>query len=125
MIKTKISKDIGKQSAKVFWGLTGRQMIFTAAAIIFSLAINCLDLGIPKELRQILTVGISIPFICCGWININNLPFEKYAIIWIKNNFGNKERFYINDDLGFYLKNEYEKERPIKEKEEGQNKNKK
>ena len=117
MVNVKISKDINAQKSKMFWGFTGRQILFTAIAIVFSLLINCV-LDFSKEIRPFLTVLLAIPFLCCGWININGLPFEKFAAIWIRNNTTNKERLFINESLGDYIN--VKRDKPVKGKNESQ-----
>lgn len=102
MITVKISKDIQKQKSKMFWGLTARQILFTGIAITFSILVNCV-LIINSDIKPFITVALSVPFILCGWININGLPFEKYAAIWFKNNSTNKERVFMNESIKDYL----------------------
>ena len=105
LITVKISKDISKQKSKMFWGLTARQMLFTGIAIGFSILVNCV-LKINSDIKPFITIVLSIPFILCGWVNINGLPFEKYALLWLRNNSTNKERVFINESLGDYIKND-------------------
>lgn len=96
MITIKMSKDIKKQKSKLFWGLTGRQMIFTVLAIFIALIVNCV-LELNDTVKAVLVISTSIPFLLCGWISINGLTFEKFAAVWIRNNFSNKERVFINE----------------------------
>ena len=96
MITIKMSKDIRKQKSKMFWGLTGRQLIFTALAILIAIVVNCV-LDLNDTLKAVLVVSFSVPFLLMGWISINGLTFEKFAIIWIRNNFNNKERVFMNE----------------------------
>ena len=108
MITIKMSKDIRKQKSKLFWVLTGRQLIFTALAILIALAVNCI-LDLNDTVKAVLVISTSIPFLLCGWININGLTFEKFAAVWIRNNFTNKERVFMNESGLDHVK-------PIKEK---------
>ena len=103
MITIKMSKDIKKQKSKMFWGLTGRQMIFTVLAIFIAIIVNCV-LDLNEEVKAVLVISTSIPFLLCGWININGLTFEKFAVIWLRNNFTNKERVFINESGLDYIK---------------------
>ena len=96
MITIKMSKDIKKQKSKLFWGLTARQMIFTVIAILIAIVVNCI-LDLNDTVKAVLVISTSIPFLLCGWIQINGLTFEKFAVIWLRNNFTNKERVFINE----------------------------
>ena len=111
MITIKMSKDIKKQKSKLFWGLTGRQMIFTVLAIFIAIVVNCI-LDLNDTLSAVLVISTSIPFLLCGWININGLTFEKFAAVWFRNNFSNKERVFINESGLDYIK-------PVKKKNKG------
>ena len=108
MITIKMSKDIKKQKSKMFWGLTGRQLIFTVLAILIAIVVNCV-LDLNDTVKAVLVISTSIPFLLCGWININGLTFEKFAAIWIRNNFNNKERVFMNESGLDHIK-------PMKEK---------
>lgn len=112
MITIKMSKDIKKQKSKMFWGLTGRQMIFTALAIFIAIVVNCFMDNLNDTVKAILLITTSIPFLLCGWVQLNGLNFEKFAIIWIRNNFNNKERVFINESGLDHIK-------PIREKSKG------
>ena len=96
MITIKMSKDIRKQKSKLFWGLTGRQMIFTVLAIFIAIVVNCV-LDLNDTVKAVLVISFSVPFLLMGWISINGLTFEKFAAILIRNNFTNKERVFINE----------------------------
>ena len=111
MITIKLSKDIRKQKSKLFWGLTGRQMIFTVIAIFIAIVVNCV-LDLNDTVKAVLVISFSVPFLLMGWISINGLTFEKFAIIWIRNNFNNKERVFMNESGLDHIK-------PMKEKSKG------
>lgn len=108
MITIKMSKDIKKQQSKMFWGLTGRQLFFTVLAIFIAIVVNSI-LDLNDTVKAVLVISTSIPFLLCGWITINGLTFEKFAVVWIRNNFNNKERIFINESGLDHIK-------PIKEK---------
>ena len=111
MITIKMSKDIKKQKSKLFWGLTARQLLFTVIAILIAIVVNCI-LNLNDEVKAVLVISTSIPFLLCGWISINGLTFEKFVIIWLRNNFTNKERLFINESGLDYIK-------PVKKKNKG------
>ena len=111
MITIKMSKDIKKQKSKLFWGLTGRQMIFTALAIFIAIVVNCI-LDLNDTVKAVLVISFSIPFLLMGWIQINGLTFEKFVAVWIRNNFTNKERVFINESGLDHIK-------PVKKKDKG------
>ena len=108
MITIKMSKDIRKQKSKLFWGLTGRQMIFTVIAIFIAIVVNCV-LDLNDTIKAVLVISTSIPFLLCGWVQLNGLSFEKFAVIWLRNNFTNKERVFMNESGLDHIK-------PMKEK---------
>lgn len=103
MIQVKISKDINKYESKTFWGFSPRQLGFTILAIIIALIINFVLIFIPEDLRGFLTMAVAIPCIGCGWINIQGMKFEKYVYLFLKSNFSNKKRLFINENLYDYI----------------------
>ena len=109
MITIKMSKDIKKQKSKLFWGLTARQLLFTVLAVLIAIVVNCI-LDLNDTVKAVLVISTSIPFLLCGWISINGLTFEKFAVIWLRNNFTSKERVFINESGLDHIK-------PIKRKE--------
>lgn len=103
IIQVKISKDIQQYKSKIFWGFSPRQVISIVIAIVIGLLINFGGKFLPQDLRGFLTMAISVPFLLVGWIKVQGLPFEKYAAIFFRNNFVNRKRVFMNENLYHYI----------------------
>lgn len=103
MIQVKISNDINKYQSKVFWGYSPRQILSTSAAIGTGLLINFGLKFLPQDLRGFLTMLFAVPFILIGWIKVQGMNFEKYAVVFFRNNFVNRKRIFMNENLKHYI----------------------
>lgn len=88
MIEIEIPKDILRFKTKLIGPFTARQFVCVAlgAAVTFPAYM------ILKEyfIRDVVLLGVMLilaPFILCGFVTLYGLPFEKYAMIFIRNNF--------------------------------------
>ena len=62
--------------------------IVVGAAIYFVLGWNVGD-------NMMLIYAVSLPFWCCGFIRPKGMPFEQFAALWLKANFGVERIFYV------------------------------
>ena len=54
---------------------------------------------------------VAAPLIGCGWIKIQGMTLEKYAMVFIKSNLINKERLFVNESIKDYLPEANKKKR--------------
>ena len=98
MIQKKMSGDITKIEPKIFLGYTPRQVIFSVIAFAMALVTNVLFKTIDMNTRGFIIMVLVAPFLACGWIKIQGLPFEKHLWILIKYNLSKKERVWENEE---------------------------
>lgn len=98
MIQKKMSGDITKIEPKIFLGYTPRQVIFSVVAFTMALVTNVLFKSIDMNTRGFIIMLVMAPFLACGWIKIQGLPFEKHMWILFKYSFSQRERVYENEE---------------------------
>ena len=98
MIQKKMSGDITKMESKILFGYTPRQVVCSIVALAVALLINKIFGFIEFETRGFLIMLTAAPFLACGWIKIQGLPFEKHMWILIKYSFSQRERVYESED---------------------------
>ena len=99
MIQVKISQDINKYQNRTLWGFSPRQVLYSVAAVGLGLLINFKLTFIPQDIRGFLVMFEAAPLVGCGWIKIQGMTLEKYAMVFIKSNLINKERLFVNENL--------------------------
>ena len=98
MIPKKMSGDITKIESKILFGFTPRQVVWSAIALILALLINKIFGFIEFETRGFIIMLVAAPFLACGWIKIQGLPFEKHMWILFKYSFSQRERVYEDEE---------------------------
>ncbi len=85
MITVRIPDEIRKYKEKLIWGMTARQIICAALAILI-----CVPLYfwggkfIPEDIIAWAVILIAMPLFATGFIKINGLPMEKFAVAAFK-----------------------------------------
>lgn len=80
-IPVKIPDEIRQYKEKVVGPLSFREFVFSAAMLVA----NGITFYIGKtnhindDLLGWIMIGITIPFGACGWLPVNNMPFEKFV----------------------------------------------
>ena len=98
MIPKKMSGDITKIESKILFGFTPRQVVWSVIAFILALLINKIFGFIEFETRGFIIMLVAAPFLACGWIKIQGLPFEKHMWILFKYSFSQRERVYESEE---------------------------
>ena len=98
MIQKKISGDITKMESKIFLGFTPRQVVCSAIGFGVALIINKIFGFVEASDRGFIILLAIAPFLGCGWIKIQGLPFEKHLWILIKYKLSKKERVWENEE---------------------------
>ena len=98
MIQKKMSSDITKMQSKSLFGFTPRQVIYSVVAFIVGLVMNKILGFVNFETRGFIIILTAAPFLACGWIKVQGLPFENYMMITIKFAFSQRERVYENEE---------------------------
>ena len=98
MIQKKMSGDITKMESKILFGYTPRQVVCSIVAFVVALLINKIFGFIEFETRCFIITLVAAPFLACGWIKIQGLPFEKHMWILFKYSFSQRERVYESEE---------------------------
>lgn len=84
-MEVKINKEIRNYTESVFFGLSLRQLVFSACAVLTSAAIYLLlkpHLG--SEVTSWLCILGATPFAALAFIKYNGMTAEKILAAWIK-----------------------------------------
>ena len=84
-MEVKIPKEIRDYQESIFFGLSARQFIFSCAAIVVAVGVYFLfrkPLG--TEVVSWLCILCAAPFAAIGFFSYNGMPFEKFALAWIR-----------------------------------------
>jgi len=121
MIEIRIPKEIKNYREKFFFGLTVRQCLCAAAALLL-----CVPLYIfggkflPQEAISWLVIVIAAPLMLVGFFRYNDMTFEKFAVEWLYFQFAPQKRVYSYEPIFMEIRKTYlaeELEEEISEKE--------
>ena len=80
-IQAQIRKDINEYQPKLFFGMSARQLVFSAAGIGAGIgSYFLLSIVIGKELAGYAVITLVSPLFALGFIKIDGDPFEKYLL---------------------------------------------
>lgn len=98
MLSVAVHKDIAEYQPKVVGKMTGRTLASIAGALGCSVLTGLyiyFVLGWNVGDNMMLIYAVSLPFWCCGFIRPKGMPFERFAVLWLKANFGVERIFYV------------------------------
>jgi hypothetical protein len=87
-MEIKINREIRSYTESMFFGLSLRQFIFSAAAVLVALAVYFLlkpHLG--TETVSWVCVLTAAPFAAMGFIQYNGMTAERFAWAWLRSAF--------------------------------------
>lgn len=85
MIAVRVPEEIRKYKEKVAFGLTARQLICTIATLLICVPLYWYGRDfIMEDILAWLIIGIAVPLESIGFIKINGLPMEKFAVAALK-----------------------------------------
>jgi len=93
----KINKEIRNYTESIFFGLSLRQFIFAALAVLAAGAsFFFLQNSLGVETASWLSILVCAPFAALGFISYNGMPAEKFLWTWLKSEFilPRRLRFY-------------------------------
>jgi len=94
-IEVRIPKEITEYQEKLLFGLSIRQLICFAIAIILGVAtyyFGSMFLG--SDFASYLVIVEAIPVFAIGFVRKNGFTFEKYAALMFRHKFGTHKRYY-------------------------------
>lgn len=99
MIEIKIPAEIQNYKSKFIFGLSIRQFVSVAGAIIVGGGIGMLGKGrISEDILHWLIMLSVIPFAGFGFLRLQDMKFEEFVKQWFLFNFFPQKRAYENAD---------------------------
>ena len=108
MIEIKVPKEIKDYKSKLFFGLSVRQFICTAAALGI-----CVPLYIfgrryfSDDVVSWVVIIIGAPLLFTGYFRYNEMNFEELAVEWIRFNFYDQRRKYEYEPIYMEVRKGY------------------
>ena len=108
MIEIRIPKEIKNYREKLFFGLTLRQCICTAIALVI-----CVPLYIwghkflPQEAVSWAVMLVAVPIMLTGFFRYNDMTFEQVAVEIFRFTFSPQRRIYEYEPVFTELRNMY------------------
>lgn len=94
-LEVKIPKEITEYKEKIFLGMSVRQLICFAIAVVVGLITYFAARPfIGNDLAEYLVFGEVMPIMGIGFIRVNGFAFERYLMIFFKHYFGSPIRTY-------------------------------
>lgn len=108
MIEIRIPKEIKNYREKFFFGLTVRQCICAAVALLLCVPLYIFGGKIlPQELISWLVLIVAAPLMLVGFFKYNDMTFEKFAAEWLYFNFSPQKRVYAYEPVFMELRKIY------------------
>lgn len=87
-MEVKINREIRDYTEAVFFGLSLRQIIFSACALAVAVAFFfLLKPALGTETTSWICILAAAPFAALGFVKYNGMTAEKFVIAWIKSEF--------------------------------------
>lgn len=85
MIAVRIPEEIRKYKEKIAFGLTARQLICTILTLFICVPLYWYGRNhIPEDILAWIIIAIAVPLEAIGFVRINGMPMERYAIAAFK-----------------------------------------
>ncbi len=111
-MEVKINKEIRNYTERMFFGLSMRQFIFSALAIIFTMIIYfVLKPVVNIEIVSRVCVIGALPFAVLGFVTYHEMTAEQFIWVWIKSEILLPKKLTFRPTNLYYevLKEEYAK----------------
>ncbi|MCR5019984.1 PrgI family protein [Ruminococcus sp.] len=119
MIEIRIPKEIKNYREKLFFGLTLRQCICTAIALLICVPIYIFgNRFLPQEAVSWVVILIAVPLMFTGFFRYNDMAFEQFALEIIRFYTSPQQRIYSYEPPFMELRNGYMTEELTTETEE-------
>ena len=108
MIEIRIPKEIKNYREKLFFGLTLRQCICTAIALLICVPIYIFgNRFLPQEAVSWVVILIAVPLMFTGFFRYNDMAFEQFAIEVLRFYNSPQQRIYSYEPPFMELRNGY------------------
>lgn len=88
-MEIKLNKDLQQMESRLAFGLTGRQLLFSAVgAAVGAVAYYVLyKKGVSTDISAFICLTLVAPFAALGFVTYHGLTFEKLICVWIRHFF--------------------------------------
>ena len=108
MIEIRIPKEIKNYREKLFFGLTLRQSICTAIALLICVPIYIFgNRFLPQEAISWVVILIAVPLMFTGFFRYNDMAFEQFVYEVIRFHTSPQQRIYSYEPPFMELRNGY------------------
>jgi hypothetical protein len=108
MIEIRIPKEIKNYREKLFFGLTLRQSICTAIALLICVPIYIFgNRFLPQEAISWVVILIAVPLMFTGFFRYNDMAFEQFVYEVIRFHTSPQQRVYSYEPPFMELRNGY------------------
>ena len=95
MIEIRIPKEIKNYREKLFFGLTLRQCICTAIALLIGVPIYIFgNRFLPREAVSWVVILIAVPLMFTGFFRYNDMAFEQFVVELVRFYTSPRQRIY-------------------------------
>lgn len=103
MLEVKIPAEIQEYKSKLIAGLSVRQFIAIAGALLVGVPIGVFGYGhIPDDILPWLIMISVVPFVGYGFFKFKGMNFEEFLQAWISFNFLPQKRVYEDTDVNYF-----------------------
>lgn len=120
MIAVRIPEEVRKYKEKIAFGLTARQLIATIVTLLICIPLYWYGKDyLPEDMLSWLIILIAVPLEAIGFIRINGMPMERFALAAIKFEFlfPRKRKFKTENIWREWQNEAYREELPKSKKE--------
>lgn len=120
MIAVRIPEEVRKYKEKIAFGLNARQLVATIATCLICVPLYWFGrYTIPEDLLAWIIILIAVPLEAIGFISINGMPMERFAIAAIKFEvlYPRKRKFKTENVWREWQNEAYREEQPKSRKE--------
>lgn len=104
MIEVKIPAEIQEYKSKLIFGLSTRQVIAIAGAMVVGVIMGVWGrTHIPEDILPWLVIISVAPFAGYGFLKFKDMIFEEFMRVFLMFNFLPQKRFYEDADVNIYL----------------------
>ena len=108
MIEIRIPKEIKTYREKLFFGMTLRQCICTAIALLICVPLYIFgNRFLPQEAVSWAVMVIAVPIMLTGFFRYNDMSFEQFAGEMFRFNFSVQKRIYEYEPIFSGLRETY------------------
>ena len=108
MIEIKVPKEIKDYKSKLFFNLSVRQFICTAAALAICVPLYIVGRKyMDEDVVSWLVILVGAPLLFTGFFKYNDMNFEELMQEWFNFNFNNQKRKYEYEPIYMELRKEY------------------